>query len=433
MQRHQIIAMESYVATDQRPLDKCLTDIAACDIYVGIVAWRYGYIPTKDNPDKLSITEREFREAVKSGRHCLVFLLHEDAPWPRIHIESGRGRKCIEAFRRELATNSIVSFFRTAEELLAGLVSVAVSNWEYAQTPPGIDPKAWQYLLEQLAKQNEELQQKEEEIKEWVRKYHEIDQRLATEEHESSLARRVRILLHEGLLEEAGALLDQVLESGEAAVERLASHHFSRARVLDLQFQPLGALPHYAKAYQYRPETPTYAGAYANALQEQNRYSEAEPIYVAALQTLRSQAEANPAAFLPDVAMTLNNLGLLYKSTQQLEQAEAVYQEALTTYRQLAEANPAAFLPNITTVLNNLGVLYKSTQRLEQAEVVYQEALTILRQLAEANPAAFLPDVAMALNNLGLLYENKGQLDKVGGLHLEAQIIREQCRGGAEE
>jgi hypothetical protein len=39
----------------------------------------------------------------------------------------------------------------------------------------------------------------------------------------------------------------------------------------------------------------------------------------------------------------------------------------------------------------------------------------------------------MALNNLGLLYENKGQLDKVGGLHLEAQIIREQCRGGAEE
>jgi len=64
--RHDVIAMEDYVATDQRPLNKCLTDVAAYGIYVGIFAWRYGYIPPEDNPEKLSITEREFREAVKT-------------------------------------------------------------------------------------------------------------------------------------------------------------------------------------------------------------------------------------------------------------------------------------------------------------------------------------------------------------------------------
>ncbi len=40
-----MIAMEDYVATDQRPTEKCLADVAASDLYIGIFAWRYGYIP----------------------------------------------------------------------------------------------------------------------------------------------------------------------------------------------------------------------------------------------------------------------------------------------------------------------------------------------------------------------------------------------------
>jgi len=35
-------AMEYYVAEDQRPVEKCLADVAACDVYVGVFAWRYG-------------------------------------------------------------------------------------------------------------------------------------------------------------------------------------------------------------------------------------------------------------------------------------------------------------------------------------------------------------------------------------------------------
>jgi hypothetical protein len=41
--RHDVIAMEDYVATDKRPLKKCLADVAACEVYVGIFARRYGY------------------------------------------------------------------------------------------------------------------------------------------------------------------------------------------------------------------------------------------------------------------------------------------------------------------------------------------------------------------------------------------------------
>lgn len=73
---HEDIAMEYYVAEDKRPLYKCLEDVSSCDLYIGIFAWRYGYVP--DGYDK-SITELEYRKAVETGKKCLIFLLHEEA------------------------------------------------------------------------------------------------------------------------------------------------------------------------------------------------------------------------------------------------------------------------------------------------------------------------------------------------------------------
>jgi hypothetical protein len=35
---HDAVAMQDYVATDQRPLARCLADVEACDLYVGIFA-----------------------------------------------------------------------------------------------------------------------------------------------------------------------------------------------------------------------------------------------------------------------------------------------------------------------------------------------------------------------------------------------------------
>ena len=65
--RHDVIAMEDYVATDQRPIEKCLADVATSDLYIGIFAWRYGYIPPEKNPDHKSITELEYRKAHSDG------------------------------------------------------------------------------------------------------------------------------------------------------------------------------------------------------------------------------------------------------------------------------------------------------------------------------------------------------------------------------
>ena len=90
-----MIAMEDYVATDQRPTEKCLADVAASDLYIGIFAWRYGYIPSEMNPEHKSITELEYRKAIETGKSCLLFLLDKDASWPPKAMDevTGEGKR----------------------------------------------------------------------------------------------------------------------------------------------------------------------------------------------------------------------------------------------------------------------------------------------------------------------------------------------------
>src|SRR5687767_14133914 len=80
---HEARAMEMYVAADERPLDICLADVGQCDLYIGIVTWRYGFIPQENNPDGRSITECEWREAMRLGIPCLLFLSEDHLDkWP---------------------------------------------------------------------------------------------------------------------------------------------------------------------------------------------------------------------------------------------------------------------------------------------------------------------------------------------------------------
>lgn len=126
----------------------------------------------------------------------------------------------------------------------------------------------------------------------------------------------------------------------------------------------------------------------------------------------RQLAEANPPAFLPDLAGSLANLGKVLSALDQWEEALAATQEAVGLYRELAGANPQAFLPNLAIGLNNLGLMLLVLNHWEEALTAVREAASIYRQLAEANPQAFLPDLAMSLNNLGRNLSNLGRLEE---------------------
>jgi hypothetical protein len=125
---YEVLAMEDYVATDRRPVDKCLADVAGADIYIGLFAFRYGYVPPTEhgNPDGLSITELEFRHAEELRKPCLAFAVSEDAPWPPKFIDGLKGER-INRLREYLLTEKTASFFSSPHQL-ASLVQAAVTK-----------------------------------------------------------------------------------------------------------------------------------------------------------------------------------------------------------------------------------------------------------------------------------------------------------------
>jgi Domain of unknown function (DUF4062) len=78
--QHKVVMMEEYVARDQPVPSACKEDVSQCDAYVGIFAWRYGYVPRRR---KKSITEIEYLAAGKKRIPRLIFLLDEKAKWPK--------------------------------------------------------------------------------------------------------------------------------------------------------------------------------------------------------------------------------------------------------------------------------------------------------------------------------------------------------------
>src|SRR6266852_3408967 len=130
-------------------------------------------------------------------------------------------------------------------------------------------PKTIGNLNELLDKKNVELAQKVQEVKDWTKKYLDLNQRLEEQPAEDELSKQAGNALKEGNLSRAEALLKELLAKEEKQVERTARNHFNLAEVYDLRFRPLLALPEYEKAYQYRSQEFSYASAYARLLYAQ--------------------------------------------------------------------------------------------------------------------------------------------------------------------
>src|SRR5271165_3893844 len=229
----------------------------------------------------------------------------------------------------------------------------------------GVDPRAMDRLNERLDRMELDLKQKITVADDWARRYNELNaeleetkKQLAAKGEDATLVQAAQDLLHEGKLDEARAIFDRLIQSDKANVDRAAQDFFGRASVFALQFRLDEALPDYAKAYQYRPDDQRFAAAYVYALQKQRDYPKAESVLQELLRHRRELAAQNPAAYRPDLAATLNNLGALYADTHRFADAEAALKEAAGIRRELAAQNPAAYRPDLTATLNNLGALY---------------------------------------------------------------------------
>ena len=136
------VAMEYYVAENERPVDRCLADVTACDLYVGIFAWRYGYVP---EGEQFSITELEYRCAVDKKKPRLLFVIDDDADWPMKFVDIDR--TTVSAFHERLRKDRIVSAFSAPDTLEARLSAALEQRSGTVLRAKGIDVPAYVKFL----------------------------------------------------------------------------------------------------------------------------------------------------------------------------------------------------------------------------------------------------------------------------------------------
>ena len=115
--------MEDWSAASDEPKQFSQDRIKDCDLCVLLVGFRRGHVP---NGETLSITQLEHQTAVDSGIDVLVFMLKEEAPWPREFDELDKD-PAIRRWRGELIEHKGVGFFDLEPSSIE--IAPALTRW----------------------------------------------------------------------------------------------------------------------------------------------------------------------------------------------------------------------------------------------------------------------------------------------------------------
>ncbi len=122
--------MEVFGARPDEPLDACLKEVEESDLFIGIYALRYGFVP--EGAD-ISITEREYVHAKELGRPIYCFLLDEDNQgWLTKWIEGEPGKTKLEDFKKRIEKQHMCGYFTTPDDLRAKVAN-ALSHFVASQ------------------------------------------------------------------------------------------------------------------------------------------------------------------------------------------------------------------------------------------------------------------------------------------------------------
>jgi hypothetical protein len=110
----QGVRMEVFGARLERATEVCRDEIDESDIFVGIYAHSYGYIPPGSD---LSITEMEYHYAVKHKKPVFCFVVDEDYPWRPAFIDGEPAQSKLKALKEKISASLVRDTFTTPEDL----------------------------------------------------------------------------------------------------------------------------------------------------------------------------------------------------------------------------------------------------------------------------------------------------------------------------
>ena len=115
----RFVGMEYFGTSEETTSELSLANVRSSDIYVGIVAHRYGSI---DAETGLSITELEYKEAGDNNLERLIYIKCNKVPVPHTEqfLDFDPKRSCkLEDFKTRLGEAHTVTFFTTPDDLAA--------------------------------------------------------------------------------------------------------------------------------------------------------------------------------------------------------------------------------------------------------------------------------------------------------------------------
>lgn len=111
--------MENWPAADADAMSLCLGKVDQADIFVGIYAHRYGWIPPGQTK---SITELEYNRAVERGIPRLMFLMGAKHPVFAGDVETGPGAEALKQFKQRIESDRVRASFDNSDQLRAELL-----------------------------------------------------------------------------------------------------------------------------------------------------------------------------------------------------------------------------------------------------------------------------------------------------------------------
>lgn len=125
------------------------------------------------------------------------------------------------------------------------------------------------------------------------------------------------------------------------------------------------------------------------------RFTEAKAVYLALLKiqyAIHGQDACNV-----DIALSLSELGIVYRNEGNVDKAEKMYDKSLDMYSAIhGSENPH---PNVAKLYDQLGVVYHNQGRLEQAKEMHDRSLKM--RLAMYGTRTAHSDVASSYHHLG--------------------------------
>jgi NB-ARC domain/Domain of unknown function (DUF4062)/APAF-1 helical domain len=125
------VDMADFGARDRRSSQVCQAEVLGCDVYLGVIGFRYG-TPVPGYDDRVSYVEFEFDVASQAGMPRLVFLLDEETatiPVALVDVNRSRINRLRRRLQQELATVVVANPDDLAARIGEGLAALIRERW----------------------------------------------------------------------------------------------------------------------------------------------------------------------------------------------------------------------------------------------------------------------------------------------------------------